>query len=381
MQVSNDIQRARKCYEKAFSVNTDPKNDEAARALVDIYLSQDLIIEAETTLETLVQENSKCGWAWKKLGFIFIERREYVTAISAFQSSLRLDPSDTTTWQGLGDAYIFEGKYIAALKVFNRVLELDNGSMYAMFRVGVIKHRLGEYPEAIKQFEHIIEKHKLDGKNCHIPTHRSLVKSLLAYSKQCFEMGAYGRVVDHFNYALEIIHKIIDVSQNYQCIFKILADFCMIVDKVAVYTNLINTSIFDRLYNKLESINLHGTVTSVFNASQMTTSSIGQKILGMALHAYKISISLSIDAGYSTNLIASYWHDTSICCSRLSSNNAGLQDVAIQSIFVSMKLEPLSAVYWNVLGIYLLNKDPKFCQHAFIQSLELDSKVLYFIII
>jgi len=53
-----------------------------------------------------------------------------------------------------------------------------------------------------------------------------------------------------------------------------------------------------------------------------------------------------------------------------------LFNMGSKSLKAALKIDPSLAGAWNSLGVLTFFKDPKLSQHAFIQSLHLNSKVL-----
>ncbi|PVD20045.1 hypothetical protein C0Q70_20539 [Pomacea canaliculata] len=111
-ELKNDQQRARKCYQKAFALNSN--NEEAGAALCDMMAESGEEDNVKTLLENVTATAAAgCSkWAWLRLGLSQVRTGDSTNAIASFQSALRADPSDDfiqtllTVFVSLGETYL-----------------------------------------------------------------------------------------------------------------------------------------------------------------------------------------------------------------------------------------------------------------------------------
>ncbi|XP_021181174.3 superkiller complex protein 3 [Helicoverpa armigera] len=223
----SDLQKARKCYEKAHSLNTINAN--IVKSLSEIYVKLHL---KEADFE-LLQELSKNAsttepWVYFRLGLHYLNKREWENAILNFRNVIKINHNDTTAFECLADAYYSRGSYTSALRAYNRVMTLDPGkSEHCLTRIGHIYSLLTQYEEAISTFEKVflIEPYSYLAL-------KGIAETWMRIAKKKVEAKIYGTARDCAQYAIDYITKALSKQNQYLCFWKLLADNLMFITKL-----------------------------------------------------------------------------------------------------------------------------------------------------
>jgi tetratricopeptide (TPR) repeat protein len=76
----------------------------------------------------------------------------YNESLSAYNSSLRLDPYAKKTWSGKGEVLVRIGDYEGALVAFKKVTILDPSDAEPWFRIGYVYSEEGDYNASIDAY-------------------------------------------------------------------------------------------------------------------------------------------------------------------------------------------------------------------------------------
>ncbi|CAG8465298.1 4207_t:CDS:10 [Ambispora gerdemannii] len=381
--------RAKKCYQKAFSLDTS--DEEAALYLSEYYQSENDNVLAEAVYRTIIQSNPRAGWAWKRLGFHELANNNYTDAITAFQTALRTNTKDIQCWEGLAEAYRQEGKYTASLKAFTRATELDPSSIFANYQIAAVKQKLGFFTEAIEHYKITIDKAKEKGEPDHFPSLKSCGDSYLALVREYFQTGFYGRAADSIADGLKMVVRAIQMHPETQCLWKLVGDLCMEARFIPNHLHLIplstlrsvieNLDPFDvnkklRFPDEIDSIAIRG-----ITEEEGSVIDIYAATLTCSCISYKYAIILS---GNDFNIAPSYWYDLAIVYYKLYEHvfkfnqdietSSSYLSVAIRCIKIALRLEPANSTFWNTLGVITLTTNTKISQHAFIKAIEYSQK-------
>ncbi|TRY80081.1 hypothetical protein TCAL_09328 [Tigriopus californicus] len=345
-----DLDKARKCYQKSFQLNT--YSEEAGAALSDIYREQGL---DESNLEFLTSVTkgstpSRNQWAFLRLGILFLSLDDPTNAILNLQSTIRHDPTNANAWEGLADAYKARGSYTAALKSYDKVLKLIPSSVYARWQIGTIKHTVGEYEAAIESFRAILATHP-----DYVPALKGLGDSLLAQAKDYLLEGINRSVVTHCQESLVHITKAAKHRPDISCLWKLLGEACTLIRGLPA--DIVQISIPSNLAgsgpNKLEKTGV------------------------LALGAKCFLRALQINGED-----PSVWHDLAVNYDAQATEmeGQGVPDVrqkAMISIRRAITLEPSGHSHWNVCGVLALrDENYALAQHAFIRSIEAENNAM-----
>ncbi|CAG8518907.1 7674_t:CDS:2, partial [Dentiscutata heterogama] len=395
--IENDHVRAKKCYQKAFSI--DARDEEAGSELSEYFQSEGEENIAEGIYRTVIKANCKAGWAWKRLGFAELAKGNYLEAITDFQTALRTDAKDIRCWEGLAEAYRREGRYTASMKAFLRATELDPSSVYAHYQIATIKQKLGMYNDAIIQYNLTLEKAESKGEHNHMPSLEGLGDCYLSLSKEYFHTGFYGCAAESLGLGIAVIARAIETNSKYQCFWKLIGDFCTISTSLPNYLYLIPLALIKSLIGiakqldvdaKLHlpkdidniELSLNSDGASLINSDRLRI------ILICGCLSYKYAIILSRNR---PDTAPALWYDLGVAYYKsyehysknigenidnhiYETSAANYLSVGIRCMKIALKFEPTNFQFWNSLGIMTLLADTKISQHAFIKAIEYSPK-------
>ena len=87
-QYENDMKRAKKCYQKSFDINA---SSEVGKILAGLYENAQDSDSAFFIYETVVKQDPRAFWAWKRMAAYHRSKNEMNDAIIALQAALRCD--------------------------------------------------------------------------------------------------------------------------------------------------------------------------------------------------------------------------------------------------------------------------------------------------
>jgi tetratricopeptide (TPR) repeat protein len=388
--VSKDHAKAIKCYQKALML--DPADLDAALHLVDYHIADKELDQAEVILTDITNLRTRAGWPWRRLGFLRMKKNDCLDAIPSFQNALRADASDVLSWEGLAESYLKEGRYTAAMKAFVRARELAPSNVYTSYQVAVVKQKLGLLEEAIAQYSDTLALAEEQQQPVYIPALKGLADAHILQGKENFQQGFYGRAADSYNAAMDAclrgleVHPLESFWQLVGCAFTQYRT-------VMSYSHLFA---FEHLQHVMRL--LSPTPNELLKLPEDTCSDLVAEFLSLQIDpdftlprkecldvllscstfAYKQAIYLASKAG---SVSPSYWHDLGLTYHWLAENN--LNDISykdhmklsLQCIKVALKHDQENPTFWNSLGVIALNNDVKISQHAFIKSMEYNSRV------
>ncbi|CAG8473432.1 3809_t:CDS:10 [Gigaspora margarita] len=395
--IENDNVRAKKCYQKAFSI--DACDEEAGSELSEYFQSEGEGNIAEGIYRTVIQANRKAGWAWKRLGFAELAKGNYLEAITDFQTALRTDTKDIRCWEGLAEAYRHEGRYMASMKAFLRATELDPSSVYAHYQIATIKQKLGMYIDAIDQYNLTLEKAESKGEHNHMPSLEGLGNCYLSLSKEYFHTGFYGRAAESLDLGITIIARAIETNSKYQCFWKLIGDFCIISTLLLNYLHLIHLAPIKNLIGIAKQLDIDAKLhlpKDIDNIEcnldsdedNLTNSNKLRVILICGRLSYKYAIILSRNR---PDTAPAFWYDLGVAYYKSyehysknieenidnhinETSVTNYLSVGIRCIKIALKFESTNFQFWNSLGVMTLLADSKISQHAFIKAIEYSPK-------
>ncbi|KAG0345117.1 Superkiller protein 3 [Podila humilis] len=399
-EVVMDGPRAKKCYERAFSL--DPREGDAGLHLSDYVLDAGDIEYAVDIFHKATEADRKANWAWKRLGFSELLERNHIDAIGSFQKLLRNDVKDPDAWLGLAEAYQHEGRHMAALKALKRAQELLPDSAAVVYQIADVYQNLTMYPEAIEYYTSTLE---LAGDNKAAERMLSLMgaaQSHFKLAKEYFDQGFYGRAAECAGKALAFCFQLLSKDAQIRAAWKLVGDACLIYRIVPKYLYLCPMDVVSSIESIIpEDTNklLHfpakfdegavdllrsGGFGNLVGATTATSSHVLEALYTIAGMAYKRANVLGGNQGV---LAASYWYDIGLTYfyrqenaarkNRASEANAKASrwlGAALHCLKASLQFEEENATVWNALGVASFSSNPKISQHAFIKSIEYDSK-------
>lgn len=216
-QVSVDLQRASKCYQRAVTLS--PDDFEAGEGLCDI-----LDEEGKESLEVAIcrgasEKSPRAFWAFRRLGYMQIHQKKWSEAVQSLQHAIRGYPSCADLWEALGLAYQRLGMFTAALKAYGRAIELEDLRIFALVESGNILLMLGSFRKGVEQFRHAL---KIEPHN--VAANYGLASGLLGLSKDCVDSGAFSWGASLLEEASGIVKASTCLAGNVSSLWKLLGD-------------------------------------------------------------------------------------------------------------------------------------------------------------
>ncbi|CAH1156223.1 unnamed protein product [Phaedon cochleariae] len=344
----DDLDKARRCYEKAFKINS--KSAEVGIELSKVYCKQKNYMACQNLLKSLATDliNKKNSWAWLQLGLSYLEQEEYSQAIENLRCVVRIEKENTHCWQSLADAYFARGSFTSALKCYEKSLELATNSLYSSLQIANIKKTLGYHSEAKTEFQEILLKNKQ-----YVPALKGLAETFIYLAQECYRNQRLGTARDHVQSALDNLSQAVQQRSSFSCLWKLIADVCLFVAKLPekycclfVSPPLVESK---SLFEKEELFNL-------------STSCYCKAI------------------GYLDNNIL-LWHDLANCylAHALTTENDEKRELLLSYCVAAAEHctadNPSNWQHWNLLGNIALQRRPPnyaLAQHYFIKAVMVD---------
>lgn len=377
-----DPTRAAKCFQKAFEL--DAREAYAARRLAEGFAEErewDLVeVVARRTIEGEGGFDAAAGrylptnaWAWKALGVVELNRRNYSQAITSLQIALRTDEADELSWLRLGEAYSRAGRHVAALKALGRAHQLRPDNWICSYLIADVQRQSAQYDEAIQSFETILQDLPSE-----LGVMLSLAQTYLDHGLAQNSSGFIGRAEASFLSAIErSLQALFVSSSNHGVAWKTIADALFYLFELTSFADSDRaSSLFSRVAEYASSDfggHLSGIVSLPIEIPDVPD---GRTALKLALASYNHRISLGLNEAAA----ASAWSDLGVAAYVLSCKSPKPQiqehalHRAISSVKEAIRIEPDNDNFWNTLANMHFVKQPKVSQHAYIRALEINSK-------
>lgn len=355
---AKNLDKARRCYQKAFRLNQNCK--EAGAALSDIYRLQK---NSKANIELLTYVTQTAGfaeakWAWLRLGLHHIEEGNLQQAVDSLLSAVRTDPTDSHCWESLADAYYGRGAYTAALKSYQRVLELDPDAVYPAFQVGTIKQIVGSYEESIEEFKSLLSNNP-----SYVPALKGLAESCLCRARSCFSRQLLGCCRDSCQEAVDALLKAVEERKDLSCLWKLLGNACTLVAQLPdCYAHLCIRRWLTNSSSACEEANEFLVLDK-------------ENVFQQGVRCYCRALSLDPNNSLMWHDLANVYHLQANFL-KPSAMKKQLREYALVAVKKSILLNPRNWQHWNLLGVIassveLNNLD--LAQHAFIKSIQLEN--------
>ncbi|TFY78330.1 hypothetical protein EWM64_g5681 [Hericium alpestre] len=384
-----DPSRASKCFQKAFEL--DAREGDAARRLAEGFAEErewDLVevvakrtIEGEGGLEGTEEGSERVvsgrylatnAWAWKALGVVELNRRNYSSAIQAFQVALRAQPEDQLSWLRLGEAYSKAGRHVAAVKALTRALELQPDDWICSYLIADVQRQTGEFQEAVDSFEAILQERPEES-----GVLMSLSQTHLDLGQSELSDGFIARAERSFVTAIRTSLRFLQSGPGFRTVvWKTISD--------AVYQLSQSTSFFDEAdvhralseIAPLISLDAGSRVSGILSGPLVSSPVTGSSALRVAVASYNYRISLGLLDNAATG---SAWFDLGVALNRFSTTayeeqRSKASKEAISCFKEALGLDPGNDTYWRALGDAHFVSHPKIAQHAYIKALEINNK-------
>ncbi|KAL3220054.1 hypothetical protein MRX96_030128 [Rhipicephalus microplus] len=327
-----DVQKAVRCFQKAFQLNQ--ASEEAGSLLSDALcdLGQHVTITSQLPVK-------RAKWAWVRLGLQQLRLGRATEAVQSLQNSLRADPSDKSCWECLGEAYLMRESLGAALLCFKKCLDADPKDLFSLYQTAAIKSRQGLHKEAADNFQEALEVNSE-----YIPAIKGLAEARLALVREHLEQGLCGLGLQYCQQALDTAARALELQGRLVCLWKLAGDICLVP---AVYgINWVSL--------KLPTSLLQGELDS--GQEQLTKAS--QK-------CYMTAIRMK-------PRLASLWHDLGLAlCLGVLAVSSGAENYGLaQHCFIkSLELENNNLYAWTNLGaLYLQAGNVQLAHQAFAKA-------------
>lgn len=134
------------------------KAEEQAKYHYDLgasYFGEQFIPQALRELLLSLEDNPDNAEALHLLGFIYMGRKDYPTAIKYFRKALALDPEFYICWNNLGTAYLASARWEDAVDLYQDLMgkPMYNTPELAYNNLGWAYYNLGMLEQAREQFE------------------------------------------------------------------------------------------------------------------------------------------------------------------------------------------------------------------------------------
>ncbi|MBD3287256.1 tetratricopeptide repeat protein [candidate division KSB1 bacterium] len=139
-----------------------PDNVGLRRNLAYILEKKELIGEAITQYEKVVELDGNDASDWKRLANLYLRNDQIDDAIIAYQKIIEIDPSDQDAQQTLGQLLKGTGDSDAAIQALEKALELDPDNTQLMFDIGKSYFDQGDYTKSIEKLNQYLQKNPED---------------------------------------------------------------------------------------------------------------------------------------------------------------------------------------------------------------------------
>ncbi|KAH7962098.1 hypothetical protein HPB52_014424 [Rhipicephalus sanguineus] len=179
-----DVQKAVRCFQKAFQLNraSEEAGSLLSDALCDLGQHEQNVKFLEAITSQLPVKRAK--WAWLRLGLQQLRLGSATEAVQSLQNSLRADPSDKTA---------------------------------------TIKSRQGLHKEAADNFQEALEVNPE-----YVPAIKGLAEAKLALAREHLEQGLCGLGLDDCQQALEAAARALALQRRLVCLWKLAGDICLV---------------------------------------------------------------------------------------------------------------------------------------------------------
>ncbi|KAK6533617.1 Superkiller protein 3, variant 2 [Orbilia ellipsospora] len=378
--IAGDIERANKCFQKAFELSSGEY--EAAERLArnfadtrDWELVEIVARRAADADKKRTTVGKTASWPQVALGVVELNNLNFPLAIQAFQTALRTSPKDVHSWIGLGEAYSNSGRYIAAIKAFKQAKSLDPDNWFITYMLANVDRELGDFDVACEQYREVLEQRPDE-----FGAVMALAETLVAAAFSNLNTGLYGRAATAAKEALQVTKQIVKTNSAAFNLWKAVGDACSVfswvqglldefpADDVA---EILSTDIDTNEFNILSDIESVGAST-LENFGELPV--LEKCLLGSVL-AYKRGIYASAEDRHA-HAVAWYNLGTAEYRALLcpADRKTKYRKAAITCFKRAIKLEPGNSDFWSALGVATSDVNAKVAQHALVRALHINEK-------
>jgi tetratricopeptide (TPR) repeat protein len=122
-----------------------------------MYMERSNWDKAASAFENSLRTNPSSAEVHNRLGMMYAQQGRLDEAIHEYRAALRINPNHALCYYNTGLAYKQQGQYEDAIASFSRAIELDPQLDSAYRARGRLYEKLGEHPKAIVDFSRLIE--------------------------------------------------------------------------------------------------------------------------------------------------------------------------------------------------------------------------------
>ncbi|KAH6558445.1 hypothetical protein KP509_1Z063400 [Ceratopteris richardii] len=348
--------RAIRCYQKAITVNCE--DSEAGEALCDLLDSESQEISEVNICQEASGRSPRAFWAFRRLGYIQVSRKEWTEAVKNLQHAVRGYPASPDLWEALGLAYQQLGMLTAALKAYGRVLTINEGSLYALQQSGNILQTLGMYRKAVSMFQDAVEKSPE-----HPASLYGLASALHSQAHECRSKGAVQWSASLLKEASLVASRGLSICRNIGCFWKLLGDI-----EISYARNLpwelkqcvLDEDRISRTIDQSKILHSFALSLNAWREERLSAALKSKRAYQHALHLQPHKAYIYADLCSCLHYIANLTDDKKSKCSILTESMA----------YNGLAVDGNNTNLWTLLGI--VSKNHAIQQHAFIQALHVD---------
>uniref|UniRef100_A0A7I4FVI3 Superkiller protein 3 n=1 Tax=Physcomitrium patens TaxID=3218 RepID=A0A7I4FVI3_PHYPA len=357
-QIAGDMRRAARSYQKA--INLDPEDLEAGEALCNLLEKGGQIVLEGAICREASQHSPRAYWAWRRLGYIQVQAKQWSEAVSNLQHALRGYSSDGCLWEALGLAYQQLGMLTAALKAYERVVSLGNTSpIFALLQSGIILQSLASYTQAIDIFRNALDK--VPG---NVVAQCGLAAALLGRARQCTSVGALAWAARLLQEAADAAHQCTSSNGTVAAAWKLLGDI-----EVA-YAQILPCDLMDSISDGITREDFNEQEAASFCDQVLLWYQQRKAASKRAQRAYLHLLHICPQQGHVYgDLAMAIKLDHSLDQNAPPSESTRLDPE--RTVLSGLRLDTSRADLWFIFGVLVQHKALK--QHAFIQALRLDA--------
>ena len=273
----------------------------------------------------------------------------------------------------MGEAYARAGRHAAAIKALEHAKNLRPDDWICSYLIADVQSQTGQFTEAIASLQSV-----LDERPSELGVLIALSTAHLNNGAQQMSLGFFARAEVSFLTAIEVAWRAMETNSGFSRIaWKIVAD------SLFRYSNIHLPRETQRLSDALITLKEILEAAPSIPISKPLVNSFSPEVvsaldvLEFAVATYEYRISFGF---YDDKAKASAWYDLGVALRTLRSRNVGshstiAQDQVIRCLKEAASAEPDEELHWIGLGDAYFLKNAKSAQHAYIRSLELNSKV------
>lgn len=381
-----NIEKAKKCFQKAFTLN--PECTQAGKNLSYSYRYLQNWEANYEFLKTVTSRNDSLdSWAWLSLGLHHLALEEWTEALVNLRTFVRLNPNDAEAWESLADAYYSRGSLSSSLKCYQRAIDLDGNRKYSLVQIGTVQCLLGQFNEALLTY-------KSSDNSEFLPALIGMAEVKLCVANEKYLQNLFGCCRDSAQEAIDLVTVGILKENRFVCFWKVLSSAIATIARLPPkYRWLFIKAKFNN-ENDVEKLSLV-TEAGVFvlainclckaiNLSTTFYSYLYHELAIVYLDYYKYygnkNVALKAYAAIRKCLAAEknvwqYWITLGVIC---MSKGIGKYGIAQHAFVQALNLDATNSIVWSNLGLLHLNFNQTIISNrSFKKSQQFDPSHLY----